>query len=103
MINENKIEEAIQIFKDIHVLRDPIHGAESLFKATELLSTQKKYAEQLQLYINIIANYDEEYYSRALDNIVQTYIFLEDYENAEKFKTRLIEQYPNSKESAKWK
>ena len=103
MINENLIEEAIQIFKDIHVLRDPVHGAEALFRATELLATQQKYAEQLQLYINIIANYDEEYYSRALDNIVQTYIFLEDYENAEKFKTRLIEQYPNSKESAKWK
>lgn len=102
MINENAIEEAIQIFKDIHILRDPVHGAESLFKATELLSTQEKYAEQLQLYINIIANYDEEYYPRALDKIVQTYIFLEDYENAEKFKTRLIEQYPDSKESRKW-
>ena len=102
MIDENKIEEAIQIFKDIHVLRDPVHGAESLFKATELLSTQEKYAEQLQLYINIIANYDEEYYARALDKIVQTYILLEDFDNAEKFKTRLIEQYPNSKESKKY-
>ncbi len=103
MIKENLIEEAIIVFKDIHALKDPVHGADALFEATKLLSDQKKYTEQLQLYINIITHYDELYYPRALDNIIQTYIVLEDYENAEKFKTRLLEQYADSKESKKWK
>ncbi len=100
--DENQIEEAIQIFKDVHTLKDPIHGADALFEAGDLLKTQKKYQESLQLYINVIAQYNEEYYPKSLDRIIQTYILLDDQTNADKFRDRLISQYPNAQESKKY-
>ncbi|MGL4676875.1 MAG: tetratricopeptide repeat protein [Brevinema sp.] len=98
----NNFNEAIQIFKDIHTLRDPIHGADALFLAGDLLFQQENYQDSLKVYINIIAQYQEEHYPKALDRIIQTYILLEEYNNAEKFKERLITQFPNSKETQRW-
>ncbi len=100
--SEGQIEESIQIFKDIHATRDPVHGADALFKAARSLALQKKYEESLGLYINIISQYDEKYYPPALDNIIQVYMAMDQLENAARFKKRLIEQFPNSKESKKW-
>ncbi|MGL5954979.1 MAG: tetratricopeptide repeat protein, partial [Brevinema sp.] len=99
---EDNLDAAIQIFKDIHTLRDPIHGADSLFIAGDLLFQQENYQDSLKLYINIIAQYDKEHYPKALDRIIQTYIVLEEYNNAEKFKNRLITQFPESTETQRW-
>lgn len=102
MEEEGKIDEAIQIFKDIHSLRDSVHGADSLLRAGNALVEQKKYEEALKLYINIIAQYDEKYYPVSLNQIIQIYLYLEQYDNAERFKKRLIDQFPESQESKQW-
>ncbi len=99
---EGDHESALTIFKDIHAMRDSVHGADSLLMAGDMLSQKEKYEDSLQMYIVVIAQYDEKYYSKSLDRIIQAYIFLEDYDNAEKFKERLLSQYPDSPESLKW-
>lgn len=101
-LNEENIEKALLTFQKIHNFKDPELGALALFEIGDILLQRKEYQKSLQTYVNIIAQYDEKFYPKSLDKIIQTYILLEDIENANKFKARLITQYPDSKESKKW-
>ncbi|MGL4561621.1 MAG: tetratricopeptide repeat protein [Brevinema sp.] len=100
--NEEKWDEALQIFLDTHKLTDSVTGPQSAFKAASIYNKQNKYKKSLRLYINIISQYDEKYTPKALDNIIMTYAILNDSENVQKFIDRLTTQYPNSNEAKKW-
>jgi len=101
-LQESTTNQAIINLYKIHDVRDPILGVTAAFDIAQHLNNQKKYTESLKLYVNIIASYNSKFYPQALDKIIQNYVLLYDYNNAEKFKKRLLQQFPDSKEAKKW-
>ncbi|MGL4394754.1 MAG: tetratricopeptide repeat protein [Brevinema sp.] len=100
--NETKIDEALQLYLDIHKLQDKSTGAEAAFKAGNIYTQKNEHRKALRLYINIISQYDEKYTAKALNQIILTYIALNDDDNAQKFKKTLRDQYPNTPEAKRW-
>ncbi|MGL4367773.1 MAG: tetratricopeptide repeat protein [Brevinemataceae bacterium] len=100
---EGHNNKALEIFLEINKSLDPTIGACAAFKAANILNQQEKYEESMKLYINIITQYNEQYYPKALDLIIDHYTKQDDLENAEKIKNRLLNNYPNSPEAKKRK
>ncbi|MFT7018035.1 MAG: tetratricopeptide (TPR) repeat protein [Cyclobacteriaceae bacterium] len=80
-LKQEDLEQAADELLQVVNASNNVQGAEALFKLSELLSSQEKYAESNETLLELLINYKEyaEWTDAAYDRLIQNYLFLGNY------------------------